>query len=343
MLFYMIPQVSFLCEFHAALAVERFFLVVYRTVPDDLPFNGERFPADFAAERFDARVRCLVMRQPLFASEVFATVGAFVWLVVGVHAIVNVDRIQGAERFRAVFAGVRSLACVDPSMVVLGPFVGERAAANVADVLLPTFVNVSDVSSQVLLDAIRLSALVAFARSFIRVHAYVSQKASFREYCFAADVTLVRDSIVDQHLRAVHHLGLVRVLVIVRVGMSIDVFLQLRFLREASIAQIAREADLRGFKLRDIVFQRIRRRFVFSNDVRRILIAVVYQHMLVEIFVLTVVHQLAVLAVMHLGLVHGVHVIYEVFHVDEDDVALGALNVLYILGVRFVDFVFDGR
>lgn len=197
------------------------------TVSHDLSLHGERLAAYVAGERFNARVSGLVMRQPLPASKVFAAVRALVRLVVGVHAIVDVNGIQRAKHFRAVLARVRPLAGVDPPMIVLGPFVGERPSADVAGVLLQPLVNVPYVPGQVLLDAIRFPAEVALARPLVRMHAYVTQESPFREYNLFTSVALVRDAIVYRLFGFIHELHLLGILIAPLVGMFGYMLLQL--------------------------------------------------------------------------------------------------------------------
>lgn len=88
-----IPQISFLTEFHTTFTIVRFLHVVRRAVSHYFTLNGERLSANVAGERLNARVSSLVMSQPLPASKVFAAVRALVRLVIRVHAIVNVNGI----------------------------------------------------------------------------------------------------------------------------------------------------------------------------------------------------------------------------------------------------------
>lgn len=93
MLFYVIPQVSFLPEFHTANTIKRFLFVMYRAVSNYLSFNRERFTTDLAGECFDACMRGLVVGQPLPAPEILVAVRAFMRFVIGVHTIVNINGI----------------------------------------------------------------------------------------------------------------------------------------------------------------------------------------------------------------------------------------------------------
>lgn len=237
----MIPQVSLLPEFHAAFTIEWLLLVVYRFVPDNLPLDRERFAADLAGESFDARVRGLVVGQPLLAPEMLVAVGALVWLVIRVHAIVNVNGIQRAKGFRAMFARVRSFPRVNPPMVIFGAFVRERAAADIAGVLLQPFVNVPHVPGQVLLDSIRLPAYVALARPLVGMNANVTQKAPLREYNFLTSDALVGDPSVDRLLRFIQQFHFVGILDPVHVRVPAYVLLQFGLFRETSAAQVASE------------------------------------------------------------------------------------------------------
>lgn len=291
----MIPQVSFLSEFHAAFTIERFLFVMNRAMPHHLPFHRERFTANFTSESFDSSVRGFVMGQPLPAPEVFPAVRAFVGLVIRVHAIVNVNGVQGAEHFRAMLARVRPFAGMDPSVIVFRSFVRERATANVASVLLQPFVNVSNMPGEILLDAIRFSAQIALARPLVRMNSDMAQKSALGEYNFLTSVALVRHAIVDYLLRFIHELGFVRILDSIHVGMSVNMLLQLRFLAEVSLAQIAR-VTRRFRKIRGNTFHVIfdlLLRFVCvleSFTGRFVAISMHGRDVLLEILLLTVVH-----------------------------------------------------
>lgn len=242
-----------------------------------------------------------------------------------------------------MFARVRPLSSVDPAVVIFRSFVRERAAAYVASILLQTLVNVSDVPRQILLDPIGFPAQVTFARSFVGMNANMAQEASFCEYHFLAGVAFVRDAVVYHLLRLIHQLGLVWIFDSVHVEMSVYMLLQFRLLRELFPAQVTDEVaygllsilrDRRFHIFRPSFFRTGRQPNFICNGTRLLNVVVVHQHVLLEVFLSALVHQLAILTVMHLGLVHRVHVLKEILHVHEDDVALSALDVLYLLGVR---------
>ena len=239
---------------------------------------------------------------------------------------------------------------VNPPMVILGAFVRERATADIAGVLLQPFVNVPHVPSQILLDSIRLPAYVALARPLVGMNANVTQKAALREYDFLTSDALVGDPSVDRLLRFIQQFQLVGILDPVHVRVPAYVLLQFGLFRETSAAQLQVKDSsvslLGSFLGMQDFFPYIvpgNGNHISHGFFRLLDVQIVNGHVLFEVPVSAVIHQLTILTIMHASLVLGVHVIYEILHADENDIALSALDVLCLLIVCTIIFGRDVR